>query len=355
MEFADDIALGDFTSADLEDLVEREEFSGRGQRTVSLFSGFQLSFAISAILHFALASTLFYFVASDIERIEELVPGLIRVEFVPSNPLLSEVEEIIPEAPAERAAPISLAEPDPSSLPVIESQPESSQTEVSEISESEIAEAVPVENSDANSLQRVETAPLPSAESVQRVLSSQQRSDAPQFYTYDCNMLEEEREFNDCAPSDTRDYSSLSRNPVYEFHNPEIEISRSRETVTMLARQSAQISDQLGSSNLPAGLSGYVLEELEQSIETYSNNSVRALNHMNTLVDKSAAGVMSRRIFDNWAQQQSMLLEGRGVENRSDRKFREKCRSYQKFIMAPAEFARCLAIGESPFGFTIEF
>ncbi|MBL4571620.1 MAG: hypothetical protein JKY86_00890 [Gammaproteobacteria bacterium] len=318
MEFADDIALGDFTSVDLDDLVDKDDYSGREQRTTKTFSGFQLSFAVSAILHFALASTLFYFVASDIATIEELVRPSIKVEFVPFNPLLSQAEESIPETPSESAAPIPLAESS-STLPVAESQLEGNQTDVPEIGESEIAEAPPSESSVANSLPPLETVILPSVESVQRVLSNLQRSDASRFYTYDCNKLEEESEFNDCASSDARDYSLLTRNPVYDFHNPAIETSRSRATVTMLARQSARVSEQLASSNLPAGLSSYVLEELEQGIETYSNTSSRAVDHMNTMVDKSAAGVIARRVFDSWVLQKSALLQSRRVENRGVR------------------------------------
>jgi len=351
MEFADDIVLGRFTSADLDDLVDEDDYPGRAKPTARMSSGMQLSFVFSAFLHFALASTLFYFVASDIGKIEELVPVSIRVEFVPSNPLLRQAEEII----AETLAPIPLVEPDPGLLPVAESQPESIQTDVSEISESEIAEAPPAESSDTDSLLQVETVTLPSAESVQRVLSNLQRNDASRFYTYDCNKLEEEKEFSGCAPSDTRDYSSLTRNPVYDFHNPAIEISRSRETVTLLARQSAGVSEQLALSGFSSGLLSYVLEELEQGIETYSNNSVRTLDHMNSMVDKSAAGIMGRRVFDNWVQQQSTLLRSRRVEDRSDRQFRERCRGYEKFIMAPVEFTRCLSIGEGPLGFAIKF
>lgn len=318
MEIADDIALGDFTPADFDDLVDEDGYSRGADLSARLFSGFQLSFAISAILHFALASTLFYFVASDIGRIEELVPASIRVEFVASNPLLSQPEESIPEAPSESAVPIPPVEFS-SRLPVAGSQPEGNQADVPEISESELAEAPAAENSDVNSLRPVETVTVPSVESVQRVLSNLQRSDTSRFTTYDCNKLEEEKEFNGCAPSDARDYSSLTRNPVYDFHNPAIEISRSRETVTTVARQSARVSEQLALSDLPPSLSAYVLEELEQGIEAYSNTSNRALGHMNTMLDKSAAGVMGRRLFDNWVQQQSTLLQSRRVENRSDR------------------------------------
>ena len=354
MEFADDIALGDFTCVDLDDLVGKDDYSGRGQRSAKWSSGFQLSFVVSAILHFAPASVFFYFVASDIETIEEFVHASIKLEFVPFNPLLNQAEESISETPSENTVPRSLAESSPT-LSVAESQLESNQADVPEIGESEIAEVAPVESSVVNSLPLLETVTLPSVESVQLVLSNLQRSDASSFYTYDCNNLEEKSGFSDCASSDTRDYSLLTRNPVYDFHNPAIEISRSRATVTMLARQSAGISEQLALDGLPAGLSGYVLEELEQGIETYLNNSARALEHMNTMVDKSAAGVMGRRLFDHWVQQQTALLQSSRVENRSDRQFRERCRSYEKFIMASAKFARCIAIGESPLGFAIKF
>lgn len=354
MEFADDIVLGSFTSADFDNLVEEDDYSERTTHTARAFSGFQLSVAISAFLHVALASAFFYLVASELEPVVEVAPGLIRVEFVSSNPLLVEVEEIIPVSRPEIADPIFPEILNPP-LPAVES--ESSQADVAEITESELVEASPEQDPDANSTQRVEAITIPSVESVQRVLSNLQRSaaDASRFYSYDCNKLEEEDEFSGCSPTDSRDYSQLTRNPVYDFHNPAIEITRSRETVTTLARQSAQISAQLASGGLPGGVSSYVLEELEQSIEVYSNNTVRALNHMDTMVDKSAAGVMARRINDNWVQQQSKLLQSRRVENRSERQFSDRCKSYEKFIMAPTEFARCLSIGESPLGFTIEF
>jgi len=354
MEFADDIALGNFTATDFDSLVKEGDYSEPAKRSAKLLAGMPLSFAISAILHITLASLMFYFVKSDLGRSDGLIPGLIRVEFVPSNPLLSQAEEVIPEIPTESVTPLSRAELDPL-LPVAESQPESSQADIAETNESEITDSPPVENSDLNSSQQVETYTLPSAESVQRVLSNLQRGEASRFYTYDCNRLEQEKEFNDCAPSSARDYSVLTRNPVYDFHNPSIEITRSRETVTTVARQSARISGQLALSNLPAGLSSYVLEELEQGIETYSNNSVRSLDHMNTLVDKSAAGEMARRLSTSWVKQQSRLLQSRKVENRSEGLFRERCQGYEKYIMAPMEFARCLATGESPLGFTFDF
>ena len=151
MVFADEIALGDFTSVDLDDLVAKDDYSGRGQRASKTFSEFQLGFAVSAILHFALASALFYFVASDITTVEELVLASIKVEFVPFNPLLIQAEESIPETSSQNAAPIPLTGSS-STLSVAESQPESNQKDVPEIGEFEIMEAPPAESSIANSL-----------------------------------------------------------------------------------------------------------------------------------------------------------------------------------------------------------
>lgn len=344
MEFADDIALGSFTTADFDDCLEEGVSSGREAQLSSGLSGIRLSFAISMALHFLLACVLFYFVTKEITEIEETAPGSIRVEFVAFSPPLSQAEDVVPQAPITQDL-VEVTNPAP--------MPQEPQDNVS--NEIEIEQPSAVEVSNAGQLQNSELITMPSVESVQRVLSNLQNNEVSNFLSYDCNKLEEEKEFNNCAPNDVRDYSSLSRNPVYDFHNPAIEVSRSRETITTLARHSARVSDQLNLSELPAGLSGYVLEELEQGIETYSNNSSRALDHMDTMVDKSAAGVMARRLFDNWTQQQSRLLQSRKIENRSESLFRDKCKSYEKYLMVPAEFARCLAIGESPFGFATEF
>jgi len=355
MKFADDIALGTFTSVDFDDLVDVRDPGAQEKRWTHRLVGFQLSFAISAMLHFVLASSLLYFLSSEIAEITEPAAGLIRVEFVPSNPQL-DVEEEVPTQVATEPVPQTNIEQDiPNTPPLEEIPPESNPIDVAEASEPEPAEFTVLENAEVNFIQRREEVSVPSVESVQRALSELQGGDASRFYSYDCNKLEEAKEFNDCAPDANRDYSVLTRNPVYDYHNPAIEITRSRETVTTLARQSGRVSERLALSDLPAGLSSYVLEEVEQSIELYSNNSIRSVDHMNTMVDKSAAGAMARRLNDHWVTQQKKLLRSRRVENYSEMQFREKCRSYEKFIMAPTEFARCLSIGESALGFTIDF
>lgn len=348
MDFAEDIVLGDISGVDL---GEAETRPGQDRLAARPLSGLQLGFLVSTLLHFSLASMLFYFIGGAIQEIDEPAFSTLRVEFVPSNPQLIQAEEAIAGPLPTSASTIPLEEIDPSPIPLEEPQLKTLPIEASASTDTQIVEVLPVESS----VQPLESIAVPTVETVQSVLNDLQRSDASRFYSYDCNKLEEEREFTKCAPGDGRDYSLLTRNPVYEFHNPAIEVTRSRATVTTLARASARVSEQLDLNNLPPGLSGYVLEELEQGIETYSNNSVRVVDHMNTMVDKSAAGVMARRIFDTWVQQSMTQLQSRRVENRGDRQFRERCRSYEKFIMAPSEFARCLSVGESPLGFSVEF
>ncbi len=355
MEFADDIALGNFTQAELTAAVREAEHTERESGAANAISGLQFSLLISVLLHFTLALIVFAYFARDFERSEERIPRTLRVGFVPNNPLLTQAEDTLSQSPIESAAALPLDSTDPDPAPIDQLQAGGDTVENSEINEEALALAPPVELSTAEVPSRQESIGIPSVESVQSALNELRSRDASRFYSYDCNKIEEESEFNNCAPVESRNYSALTRNPVYDFHNPAIEISRSRETVTTLARQSGLVSQQLARSNLPAALSGYVLEELEQGIEIYSNNTVRALDHMNTMVDKSAAGLMASRMFDNWVQQQSVLLENRRVETHSDRRFRDRCRSYEKFIMAPTELARCLAISENPLGFSIKF
>ncbi|GJM12582.1 MAG: hypothetical protein DHS20C12_09850 [Pseudohongiella sp.] len=349
MDIPEDIALGDFNAADLIDLVEGEGDAGRRSPIVQGFLGFQLSFAVSLFIHLAIASALIYFVAGDIEYSEETAPALVRVEFVATNPLLTQAEEVPPVAAAEPTS-ADEQEPPPFENPLSEPSQSlaSDASAAADLIEPEVV-------SREGLLPPVDILNMPTVESVQQVLNSIERDDASRFYTYDCNKLEEEQEFNNCAPDDDRDYASATRNPVYDFHNPAIEVTRSEQTLNTLARQSALVSGQLALGDLPTGLSAYVLEELEQGIETYSNKSSRTIEHMNTMVDKSAAGAMSRRMFDTWTQQQSEILRSRRAENGSEQAFRERCRGYEKYIMAPVEFARCLSIDESPLGFTLDF
>ncbi len=141
-----------------------------------------------------------------------------------------------------------------------EPPPLSSDADRPSIAETEIAE--PREIASPPSLP-AEIIALPSVESVRRVLSDVQRAETSQFYSYNCNKLEREKEFSRCAPLDDRNYAEISSNSVSEFYSPPVEVSRSRQTVTTLARHSDCVAGQLALNNLPPGLSAYVMEEIE--------------------------------------------------------------------------------------------
>jgi hypothetical protein len=353
MEIVEDIALGHFSTDELDQLSRQDESSARSLLRDARLFGFPLSIAISVLFHLALALMLLWLVNNGGDGIKQTELTTISVSFVPANPLKTQAEEASASLPAQEIDPATLEEPDSISSSLLEENTEPP-IESEEISRPRAAELAERTLNQAPATQ-AETVTLPTSESVRQILSTIQNNEASRFYTYDCNKLDEEKEFNDCAPSDGRDYSSLTRNPVYDYHNPAVEISRSRETFTTIARQSSGISEQLALSNLPVGISAYLLEELEQGIETYSNDSPRTIDHMNTMTDKSAAGEMARRIFTPWVRQQSMILRDRKVESRADSQFRERCRSYEKFIMSPAQFARCTSMGESPLGFAVGF
>jgi len=303
MSFADDTTLGKLSRADLSAISNDKTLLVRSSQKVSSSRSLQLSFAISASFHFALAATLFLFVAGEIDVVEEAQPTVLRIDFVSSNPLLGQEEEAsVPEPAQADSLDQSVSMP----ALVSEAPPPGSELDRPIVAETEIvAPSLPSE-----------IIALPSAESVQRVLSNVQLSETSQFYSYKCNKLEREKAFSRCAPLDDRDYAEISSHPVREFYSPPVEVSRSRQTVTTLARHSESVAGQLALNNLPSGLSTYVMEETEQGIETYSNTTSRSAAHMSAMIDKSAAGEMARRILTPWVQQQSAVLQARKASDR---------------------------------------
>lgn len=308
MEFAADIALGGLSESDLEDLPKPGEREGAAttRRTI------QISLLYSVGIHLALAATAVYFIAGDIRSIEERPSASFTVQFVSRNPQIipAEADPDLSVEADQRATPSVIDEAIPRA---VEAEQPTTQQNLNELAEAgqETGEAAPV----ANTPIREEAPPVvPSVESLRSVITSLQRSDeASPRNLFDCNRLERDSEFIKCgSPAGDSDREPTT-NPVYRALNPSYELSRSRATVTTIAGRSAGIADALSAGSLPAGLSAYVLEEIEQSIELYSNSSNRSLNHMNRMVDKSFAGEESRRVFDTWVQQQSQELRNRRV------------------------------------------
>lgn len=343
MEAADDIVLGELSEADLADLAESDGASSQQSEKQNSLISFRSSIAISLCFHLTLAAAAFYFIASEVGGSENTAPTSLRVQFVPARPMQPEADSIsenIAEDDAEVdqvETPATPSEVEPSSAP----EPRESVEPDPQLPALAELDTVELENSSPPAQDRGEV-DVPTFDSVRDAISSVRSNERSQFFTSDCNKFEEEQEFNNCKQRDTRDYSAATKNPVYDYFSPALEISRSRATVSTIARQSAAVSQALALNDLPAGLSAYVLEEIEQGIETYSNNSSRVLNHMTTMLDKSDAGIQARRIFTPWVQQQSAILRSRKVENWPDAVREEKCKSYEEFASAPAEFTECL-------------
>ena len=169
-----------------------------------------------------------------------------------------------------------------------------------------------------------------------------QSEQVSRFYSYDCNKLEEEEGLRDCAPTNELDYALVERNPVYEFHNPRQQRSRTRETSGLLYSQTANIDVQLAASGLPAGLSDYVIEELEAGVSVYSDTGNRAVQLMDHMVDRSEAAIMAERLFDPWVQNQTRLLEERRYYSRQALAEESNCLPPKLFTLPAQEFAKCL-------------
>jgi len=310
MELAAHPILGELSEAELDySAVPRQ---GRGA-AASTRRRIQFSLLCSVAIHLLLVASTIYFIGADSREGIEHLPATFAVEFVPRNPQSSReaaqaVEAVEPEQVTAPAAPTEISSQPPEEvLPISQEQP------LVNIAEGPDFEGETDANSQAPNREAVPLS-FPSAESLRSVITSLQRSDeAARFSLDDCNRLEREQELIRCNASADGGEFALSPNPVYRAFNPAFESNRSRETVTTIAGQTAGIAAALTPENLPTGLSAYLLEEIEQGIEIQSNNSVRSVDHMNRMVDKSYAGEQSRRIFDTWVQQRSKELQRRRV------------------------------------------
>lgn len=310
MELAAHPALGELSEAELDYLAAPQQ--GRGA-AASTRRRVQLSLLCSVTIHLLLAAATIYFIAGEGREGAEQLPATFAVEFVARNPQSSREAAQAPET----VEPEQVTAPDPPteipSQPPAEVLPISQEQPLVDIAEGPEIEGETDANSQAPSREAVPLS-FPSAESLRSVITSLQRSDeAASFSLEDCNRLEQEQELIRCnAPAGGGEFT-LSPNPVYRAFNPAFESNRSRDTVTTIAGQTEDIAAALTPENLPAGLSAYLLEEIEQGIEIRSNNKVRSVDHMNRMVDKSFAGQESRRQFDTWVQQQSKEVQSRRV------------------------------------------
>ena len=192
---------------------------------------------------------------------------------------------------------------------------------------------------------------LPSVVAVQQILQELQTERQANFYSYDCNPLEEEEGIRECEPTDRRDYSVLDRNPVYDYHNPRRQRSRSRETVATGVRESAGLAARLALTDLPPGMVDYLMQEVEIGIGVYSHTGNRAVQLMNRMADRSAAAQMAEDVLNLWVQNQMRILNQHKYYTKQDIDAMAKqaaCHTLEIVTLSPRELANCLLVGNNP-------
>ncbi len=301
---------------------------------------------------------------------------LVAIALVPNNPLIEARPEEIPADESE-AITEDLAAEQQQEIPDSETAlPEEAvvdpvepltalEEEFSEIPE--IAEAVeptaPLEADPPEDAVAPVTAPsvLAIQNSVRRDL--EQQANDSRDWANSCSELQRLAGTLGCQQTEEPDYQaaviSPQRQSVYEYHNPVVERSRSETSLQTIATRTGELAGSLALSEIPAGLSDYLLAEVEASISVYSNQGDPVLQQLNRMADRSAAAEMVREINSPWVQLQTQLNQARRYRNRQDLQESEECQSALLLIFTPAEIAECLGDGHygvllSPLNFTFD-
>ena len=183
MEAVDDIALGALSTADLDDLADRDNSAERDYQQLNSLSGFRLSLAISLGFHFVLASAAIYLVTGSIRAPEEVAPTTLSVQFVPTNPLRVETDAILSDSTAaslpETAEVVPLTPLEAVEAPPLPEQSVSVdvEPELQDLAETEAAETV-AENA---ATREMEAVIVPSVDFVRDAISSVRRVESSQF------------------------------------------------------------------------------------------------------------------------------------------------------------------------------
>jgi len=370
MQFEDDISVGEISDDELQHQLDAE--LGLNYRPVAAPSidsskNLSLGLAISLILHLAIAA-IFVRVSMGTWELLAIPDVPIQIQLIPAIPVPIP-EELALEEPEEEQEPeqvveqlaTEVVETEPAQEVDQETEPQiEDETRPEELSEQlaveELAQQEPVSEPPLSEEQvAVEsindtTAPsvLPSVLAIQQSIDLIQTENASKFYSYECNQLEREQGLRDCEPQDNWDYSVLDEDPIYDFHNPYVELTRSQATAITISRGSKDLAARLAASGLPASLSAYVMEEVEAGITHNTTTGNRTVDHMNAMVDRSAAGEQARRLNDPWVQQQTKMLRARKRYTKQELDEMARCGMPQALILPPAEFVKCLKVGENP-------
>ncbi len=258
---------------------------------------------ISLLLHLLLVS---FFIQSEQEVAKVTAPQLVAINLLPTNP-----NKPLVQAPIESAVAPAVTEAGVTAPAAVEEEPTAG------------APAGPATTADPGDLaagREADTAPqikaqevaspktaeqdsavsrlIPSLDSISQSVRELSRSSEAQFYSTVCNPLEEEEGLKECAPKPNASYEALEGNAIYQSFNPAQEISRSAAVSAIVSSQSQAVAGRLR-SELPQGLSGYLIEELEAGISHSANEGNRAVKHMIDMTDKSDAAAQARQVLGN--------------------------------------------------------
>lgn len=266
----------------------------------------------SLLLHVTLAGLL---VSGLDVAIPPPVATVVKIDFVPSNPLLpvTVAEPAVPEEPAP--TPEALPEP-VVIMPTerVEAEPSVPQPEREQTSPPPVEVAVEPGATTQSAPEPARIA-VPSIDILRQTIQSVTAESDRRSWLYECNVLEEDSGVRQCAPQSDRDFSVAERNRHYDALNPVRSVSARVRSASTIAGNSDVIADALNNAEVSPQLAGYVREQLDAEISEQTNNGTRSLQHMQRMVDRSDAALQAERVLgDGWARSRAAELARRRVQ-----------------------------------------
>lgn len=263
----------------------------------------KLATFVSVLLHSLL---IFFLMGSDPEKALIAERESIEIKLLPSNPNrvsppLAEDSSTEPLPSQRPLTDLVIGEAEPELIPELQQPVSSPSVEPETLNRFELdTDSLANETqSEQRDLQESNFETLrPTVEAISRTVRDVSRRNETQFYTYRCNPLEEEEGLKICAPSSSRAYESLETSAIYQAFNPSRVSSRFERVSGLVSSQARDLSDRLR-GQLPEGVSGYLIEELEAGITHSVNEGNRAVNFMIEMTDKSSAAAQARQVLDN--------------------------------------------------------
>ena len=320
--------------------------------------------AASLCLHFVLGFAVIRYGGIPIEP--EPAPVL-SIGLVPANPLTPvntgpvEEQETIDDIAIEEPTPELVETTEPADRAELPADPEV--VESFEIVDQELAEeADEVELESPDFLPEPEAGPslvAPSIVTIQNSINTdrqRQQLDSREWANT-CSELQRVSGVMGCSQQEEVTYQGVERSPesrsVYEFHNPpRVAPSRSERALPTIASRTGELAASLAMTDIPTGLSEYLMAEVEAGISLYSNQGNLALKNMDLMVDRSEATQMLRMMNDPWVQLRTQQQAAPRYSTRQDVQQSEKCSSPVLLIFTPSEIAECV-ITEGNFGFLL--